>query len=147
MWRWMRRAYTFTIIAKTGDQNISAFGRDDGTEYVSINDSGHVAFIARVGSDQAIFVGNGNASPRMVTSEDGNPQSGFLYGPGLQLNNENRIIAVDRRIASGGTRYHLREWQPITWTWTGHGMGGRYCRSTAIRSSAISGYIWVFVAQ
>lgn len=110
----------FTIIAKTGDAGITSFGASGGAEYSSINDSGLVGFIAQVGAGQGIFVGDGVSSPVRISFPDSAPAANRRFGPGLQIDNGNRVYAVDQFVGVS-LRTNLSQWnadapgQVVTW--------------------------------
>ena len=97
-------AYDFSMIAKTGEIGLT------GTSNVpSINDAGKVAFVGQFADGNGIVVGDGTKLPTNINPNLSHTPS-LTFSPAVQINNTDRVVAVDRNSASGYTSYQLRTW-------------------------------------
>ena len=100
--------YTYDVIAQSGQAGLSGV-----LPGASINDYGKVAFVGQYQDAQGnpagegIFVGNGSTLNDITFSSYANPNR--IYGPEVQINNSDEVVAVDR-YTSGGTQWRLRTW-------------------------------------
>lgn len=94
-------SYDIEVVAQTG----GAISKIE--DLVSVNDSGHVAFIAEnIGQNSGVYVGNGKAEPKLVSFLGG----GRLYGRAASINDVDTgsyVVARDLDVLSGSS---LRKW-------------------------------------
>ncbi len=102
--------YTYDVIAHTGQAGLSGILAD-----ASINDAGEVAFVGQYQdksgnpAGEGIFVGDGS-SLNDISFSTYPPNPNRSYGPGVQINNNDEVAAVDRYSSGGGTDWSLRTW-------------------------------------
>ena len=82
----MANIYRLETIAKT-ENGLTSF---DNTP--SINDDGLIAFVGKIDGTEELFVGD-NLNPNVNLST--NPQFGASFFPGIEINNDNQIVAVN----------------------------------------------------
>jgi hypothetical protein len=75
---------------------------------VSINDYGSVAFVKSVNGEQGIFVAHGAAPPEPIT--EGLLSPSISFGPTLQINNHNQVIARHEDTSTPPRKQSLRVW-------------------------------------
>lgn len=90
----------YSLETATGMGGISA-----GT---SINDKGTVAFVAKSGVGEAIFIQDGSGAPVPLTT-GGFVSSDRFFNPAVQINNSKRVVARDR-YASDPPAFFVRLW-------------------------------------
>lgn len=90
----------YSLESATSMSNISAG--------ISINDKGTVAFVAKSGPGEAIFIQEGNGSPMQLTT-GGFVSSDRFFNPAVQINNARRVVARDR-YASDPPAFFIRLW-------------------------------------
>ena len=93
------------LIAKTGQANLTGILAD-----ASINNNGEVAFVGQYANGgEGIFCWNGSSlNDISFSTYQANPNR--LYGPGVQINDQDEVVAVDRYSYGGGTQWNLRTW-------------------------------------
>lgn len=122
--------YDYKIVAKSGD-TIDGFPVQSLKRLVSINDNGHVAFIAEAaGGRQAVFVAEpgGSRPNKLVEATTGD------YGS-VSLNNENKVAVSYRVVAQGNVNAHIRRYR---WGSTATGGASTFesvARATSARRS------------
>ncbi len=87
--------YEFDVIAQSGgvdgsSNTISSFNSNS----VSLNNSGMVAFVATNNLGQSLYIGDGTGPPTIISFAT--PSGTRTYHSGVQINNENRVVARDR---------------------------------------------------
>ena len=98
--------YEFDVIAQSGgvdgsSNTISSFNSNS----VSLNNSGVVAFVATNNLGQSLYIGDGTGPPTIISFAI--PSGTRTFHSGVQINNENRVVARDR--ASGTSL--IRIWE------------------------------------
>ena len=94
--------FDYAVIAQTGP-SLGAIQPS-----ASINDAGKVAFVADVpAGGQAIFVGDGTTTTNITP---GFQSPSRTFGRGIQINNSDIVVAVDRDSLAGSTAWRLRTW-------------------------------------
>ena len=98
----MSSKYLYNVVAKTGDSVTAGGSLTNFTDTTSINDYGQVAFIGKYGSEQDLLMGDGFAPIQNLSSDF----SGRTFASGVEINNNNQVVAVDR----GGGFSAVRLW-------------------------------------
>ncbi|MEZ6081648.1 MAG: hypothetical protein R3C56_40050, partial [Pirellulaceae bacterium] len=92
--------YDFDIVARTGG-NLTSI-----QPTASINDNGQVAFVGVSTEGQAVYVADGNGTPKVVSFD---PSATRTYGQEIQINNAGLVAAVDR-VNGNPTGTRARTW-------------------------------------
>jgi hypothetical protein len=87
--------YEFDVIAQTGDNPSGGGGALSSVlNTVSVNDKGMVAFAGTTPKGDSVFIGDTNTSPINISFPT--PNSSRTYRSGIQINNLNQVLAIDR---------------------------------------------------
>lgn len=89
----MANKYLYKTVAKTSDSVTSGGSLTGFADTTSLNDSGLVAFIGKIGSIQDLLVGDGSNPNRNLSS---NYNYNSIFASGIEINNNNQVVAVDR---------------------------------------------------
>jgi hypothetical protein len=123
--------YNFDVIARTGQ-----FGLTGILPGASINDNGVVAFVGQYSDGEGIFKGDGSTPININPTFSHDPSRTF--GSGVQINNGDQVVAVDRRSNTGRTT----TWDLRTWDADGHtnALGNTWYRYANASTPPIAGY-------
>lgn len=111
--------YTFDIIAQVGQGSPQLTGFRDGA---SINDLGFVAFTGLYSDGSGLFRGDGLSDPFNLNPSYSH-SSARTFSRGMQLTNDNRIVAYERWTALSPVGTYVRTWTDSGFTTLARGGG------------------------
>jgi hypothetical protein len=112
--------YTYTLIAKTGQQDQKGATLTGIAPDPSINDAGQVAFVGDYANGQGILVGDGNTLTNINPSFS--HTANRTFSPFVEINNSNQVAAIDRY--AGDASSYLRTWSTTTDSHQDDAIGG-----------------------
>ncbi|MEI6236140.1 MAG: hypothetical protein WCT04_24050 [Planctomycetota bacterium] len=135
--------YQYDIIAQSGQNDQSATPLGTILDGVSINDGGTVAFAAQIGVGQSLFIGDGVAAPKNITS--GFIASNRTFSANVQINNGG-IVAGRDQVSGAPAQNLIRLWDSGTGAFTTIARGPQNFDAVAGVVSVNNSNIPVFLA-